>query len=237
MMLAELGELLQVCPSPDADADEYRRVIVAENALGKRTLATRKLTFQRLSELYGLDPTIPAFRLLRRLWTNDRTGRPMLALLVAYARDPLLRVTAAPVLRLSAGQACDTAKLDAELAERLGQRLNASVRNKVARNAGSTWTQAGFLAGRTGKVRTHPVVTPPVVALAMVLASVTGSHGRDMFLSPYAQLLDCPASRLTPLLQEAHRTGFVSYKQAGDIFELRFPDLLTPEEEARIHGI
>jgi hypothetical protein len=45
MMLDELGELLQTCPSPDARADHFRTAIVTDNALGKRTLATRKLTF------------------------------------------------------------------------------------------------------------------------------------------------------------------------------------------------
>jgi hypothetical protein len=36
-------------------------------------------------ELYGLGPTIPLFRVLRRLWDLDSGGRPLLALLAAIA--------------------------------------------------------------------------------------------------------------------------------------------------------
>jgi len=237
MMFDELSELLQHCPLPATTPDEFRAVIVADNALGKRTLATRKLTFQRLSELYGLDPAVPIFRVLRRLWDKDRAGRPMLAFLVAYARDPLLRATAGPMLRLAAGQPVTTAMLDQELSVRLGSRLNPAVRHKVARNAGSSWTQSGHLAGRGKKVRTTPQVTPPVVAMAILLGTVAGAHGRVVFLSEYAALLDCPSSRISPLLQEAHRVGVMNFKQAGEIIEVRFPDLLTESEEARINGI
>ena len=35
--------------------------IIDQNCLGKQTVSTRKLTCQRLSELYGLDPSIPLF--------------------------------------------------------------------------------------------------------------------------------------------------------------------------------
>jgi len=161
----------------------------------------------------------------------------MLALLVAFARDPLLRATARPVLRLSVGKPATTAMLDEELATRIGIRLNPAVRNKVARNAGSTWTQSGHLAGRGKKVRTSPIVTPAVAALALLLAAVNGAHGRAAFANEFVELLDCPASRLSVLVQEAHRAGFLTFKQAGETVEIRFPELLSPAEEALIHGV
>jgi len=237
MMLAELTDLLRAHPEQTTTPDQFRTSINIDNILGKRTLATRKLTFQRLSELYGLDPALPIFRVLRRLWESDRAGRPMLALLVAYARDPLLRATVRPVLMLSVGKIATTAMLDEELAGRLGTRLNPSVRKDVAMRTASTWTQSGHLTGRAKKARSSPKVTPAVVALAVLLAAISGSHGRSAFTSEYVNLLDCPSSRLSPLLQQAHRAGFINFKQAGDIVEIRFPELLTQDEEAMIHGI
>lgn len=237
MMLADLRDLLAAATQNSSRQSDYRDAVVDASVLGKRTLASRRLAFQRLSELYGLDPSIPVFRVLRQLWPSDRTGRPMLAFLVAFARDPLLRATAAPVLRLTAGRSVAAAQLDDELRSRLGTRLNPAVRHKVARNAASTWTQSGHLAGRVRKVRATPVITPSVVALATLLATINGAHGRAIFASEYVQLLDRPSSQLTPLLQEAHRAGLINFKQAGDIVELRFPDLLTPAEEGLIHGL
>ena len=102
IMLAELTELLAAAPINATRAD-YTTVIVDENALGKPTIATRRLTNQRLAELYTLDPHVPIFRVLRRLWPVDPLGRPLLAMLCALARDPLLRSTAPAVLTLPPG--------------------------------------------------------------------------------------------------------------------------------------
>ena len=47
----------------------------------------------------ALDPSVPLFRLLQVVWKDDPAGQPLLALLCASARDPLLRITAGPVLQ------------------------------------------------------------------------------------------------------------------------------------------
>ena len=93
MMLAELVDLLAALPR-SATRDDYRSAIVEHNVLGKSTNASRRLTNQRLGELYGLDPAIPVFRVLRRLWDLDEDGRPLVAMMCALTRDPLLRARA-----------------------------------------------------------------------------------------------------------------------------------------------
>ena len=45
-------------------------------------------------DLYALDPAVPIFRTLRYFWSRDAAAQPLLALLCACARDPLLRQTA-----------------------------------------------------------------------------------------------------------------------------------------------
>src|SRR5438552_1864532 len=89
VMLAELRQLLAVVAA-DARREDYDAAIVEANALGKATISTRRLTLQRLRELHALDRRVPLFRALRRAWTADETGRPLIALLGALARDPLL---------------------------------------------------------------------------------------------------------------------------------------------------
>ena len=87
MMLAELTALLDA-RTGRATREEYRKAILEENVFGKRTAATRRLTAQRLNELYALDPEVTLFRLLRFFWQADALARPLLALLCACARDP-----------------------------------------------------------------------------------------------------------------------------------------------------
>ena len=103
IMLDELRAMLANC-RPDATRDSYLSAIQEDNCLGKRTSATRKLSSQRLSELYALDHEVLLFRVMRRCWYADRDGQAVLALLLALACDPLLRVTAPPVLRMRPGE-------------------------------------------------------------------------------------------------------------------------------------
>ena len=75
IMLAELRAVLAHC-GPHATRDEYLSAIHEDNCLGKRTAATRKLSSQRLSELYAIDPDVPLFRVMRRCWYVDaKTGK------------------------------------------------------------------------------------------------------------------------------------------------------------------
>src|ERR1019366_386344 len=64
IMLAELSTVLHQRPASATRAD-YANAVVGENCLGKHTASTRKLSLQRLSEMYALDPAVPLFRLLR----------------------------------------------------------------------------------------------------------------------------------------------------------------------------
>src|SRR5688572_27819877 len=95
MMLEDASVLFSVAPVK-ATRTEYRDAILTDNCLGKRTLSTRRASDQRLSELYALDPRVALFRVMRALWENDERGRPLLALLLSIARDPLLRFSATP---------------------------------------------------------------------------------------------------------------------------------------------
>src|SRR5216683_3295559 len=64
MMLAELTAVLGAVPATGTRQD-YVEAVVEGNCLRKPTTSTRRLTLQRLTELYGLDPEIAIFRVLR----------------------------------------------------------------------------------------------------------------------------------------------------------------------------
>ncbi len=99
-MLAELDAVLTAVPVGSVSAD-YHEAILDRNVLGKKTNSTRKESLRRLRELYALDEEMPIFGLLRKLHAIDAASLPLLAIQVAWARDPLLRATTRPVLDAS----------------------------------------------------------------------------------------------------------------------------------------
>jgi len=211
-------------------------LIVGENCLGKRTIATRKLSAQRLCELYGLDPEIMLFRIMRRFWGRDERGHPLLALLVALARDPLLRLTAGSVLGLHVGEELDRSRMTDVIRENTGHRFNDSILDKIVRNAASSWTQSGHLAGKSRKLRRAVAPTYWVAAYALVLGYAQGLRGESLFQSFWASVLDTGPDQLLQLAMDAKRAGLLDMKSAGGITQLSFSQLLTDEERRLIHG-
>jgi hypothetical protein len=224
MMLEELSAVLDATDIA-GKRDDYTTAIIEANCLAKPTTATRRLSNQRLSELYALDPTVPIFRILRNLWTVDQTGRPLLALLVALARDPLLRATAPAILSLTLGSELRRDPMREALRTRVGERLNDSTLNKVVRNAASSWTQSGHLVGRTYKTRQLVQATPASLAFSLYLAYAVGFRGEELLASRWVTVLDCTLASARDLALEAKRQGFIDLRIAGDVWDLRLERL------------
>jgi hypothetical protein len=226
MMLHELRAVLAATPA-DATRSEYAEAIVAGNCLGKQTTATRRLTNQRLAELYALDPACAVFRVLRRLWPLDEPGRPLLALLVAVARDPLLRATAPTVIVMAVGSELQRAALRQALREVVGGRFNDAVLDKIVRNVASSWAQAGHLQGRTFKVRRGVEATPASLAFALYLAHLAGFRGEDLLTSGWTAVLDCSPVAARSLALDAKRAGLIDLRAADHVLELGLDRLDT----------
>ena len=219
MMLAEIEVLLDVTGEAD-ERDDYTSAIIDRNCLSKVTAATRQLSRQRLSELYGLDPKLPLFRVLRRLWNIDRENHPRLALLAAIARDPLLVATTPSIIPLTQGMEFQREPMKAILRSAVGDRLNDRTLEKVCRNAASTWTQSGHLEGRTFKKRRLVHATPITAAFALYLANAAGYRGAEIFASEWLRVLDCDPSQARHYALEAKRLGLINLRMAGDVVEL-----------------
>jgi len=219
IMLAELGDLLAAVPA-SAVREDYTRAIVDDNVLGKQTIATRRLTNQRLGELYGLEPRLPLFRVLRRLWEIDRPGRPLLAMLCALARDPLLRATVPSVLALPAGAELVRATFLDALRQVVGGRLNDAVLDKVARNVASSWSQSGHLRGRMRKLRTRVRPTPGSLAMALWMGTLDGLAGRALLDCRWARVLDAAGPELLPVALQAKQRGLIHARAGGGVVEI-----------------
>ena len=235
IMVDELTSLLKECPAPSVRAD-YTTAVVERNCLAKHTAATRQLTIQRLGELYGLDPSVPLFRTMRRLWDMDEKGRPLLALLLAMARDPLLRVTAPPIIAMQSGQELGRQQITDALRLNVGERLNEDSLDKVVRNTASSWTQSGHLSGRSRKnrMKVHPTLF--VASYAILLGYLLGRRGSDLFDTIWARSLDSTPDELVFLAMDAKRYGLMDIKQSGGMFEISFDNALTSAERKVAYG-
>ena len=219
IMLRELTELFAALPAT-ATREDYKTAIVEENVLGKRTYATRLSSRQRLAEMYGLDPRLALFRVLRHLWGLDRRGQPLVALLCALARDPLLRTTAHPVLALDPGEELIRSRFAATIRGAVGARMNDAVLDKVARNAASSWAQAGHLEGRVRKIRRRVKTTPGAAALALWLSQQEGRAGLSLLDADWAVVLDTSGPALLPHALDAKRLGLIRARVAGSVVEI-----------------
>lgn len=224
IMLDELSQLLEAVPGQASRAD-YAEAVMQDNCLGKKTAATRKLSLQRLTELYALDERSSLFCFLKELWGRHHSSRPLLAVLLALARDPLLRATANAVLRTPIGHEFARQSMKDGVQAVVGDRLNEATLDKVVRNASSSWTQSGHLRGRGRKIRqcVHP--TPAATAYALLLGFAVGCRGYRLFETPWVAILDATVDELLDLAVDAKRLGLIDFKQSGTIIDVSFPTL------------
>jgi len=226
LMLAELGAVLAAAPGP-VDRAAYAAAIIEGNCLAKPTASTRRISNQRLAELYALDPFVVIFRVLRKLWDVDARAQPLLATLVALARDPLFMASATPVLSQPAGVEIQRAPIRDALHKLVGERMNDATLDKVVRNVSSSWTQSGHLQGRTFKFRQRVQAPPAAVAFALWLGNAAGFRGEELLTSGWIAALDGTASSARGLALEAKRLGLIDLRISGDVIELGL-DRLDP---------
>lgn len=224
MMFGELSQVLEAT-NQEARRADYASAIIDGNCLSKPTASTRRLSNQRLGELYGLDPAIPLFRVLRRLWDISADGRQLLALLAAIARDPLLAASCQAIVATPPDAELRRDALKEALQAVVGDRFNESTLEKVCRNAASTWAQSGHLEGRTFKKRRKVLPSTTAVTFAIYLAHAAGFHGADIFSSGWLKVLDCDPSQARALALDAKRSGLLDLRMAGDVVELNLSRL------------
>ncbi len=224
-MLTELRQLLAGVGT-EADYPDYERAVVQDNVLGKATQSTREKTWRHLRELYGLAPNLQIFRAMRDLWEADAAGQPLLAGLLALARDPVFRCTAETITGLVRGEELSTAVLSGRVAEVYPGRYSSGVLARVGRNLASSWEQIGLLEGRMVKRRAQPANSMPATVYALLLGYLCGLRNERLFTTAWASALDAPVERLREHALEASRQGWMEYRALGKMTEITFHHLL-----------
>jgi hypothetical protein len=229
-MLADIQMLLG-STSIDCGYEDYRVAIMDQNVLGKSTASSRLWSWKKLRELYGLDPKLVIFRAFRMLWASDLDGRPLLAILLACARDPLLRISVPVILNAPAGSAVTPEDFARAIEEAAPDRFRPGTLRSIGANLFASWTQSRHLSGGKIRKRSHPTVTPESVAYALLLGRLGGVRGQFLLSAFWIALLDTPTSDLMELAAEASRRGWIDLRQVGSVMDVRFSKLLTRAEE------
>jgi hypothetical protein len=230
MMLEELGALLTYVDRPEAEKSDYLQAIIDENCLGKRSDKTRTLTYRHLVDLYSLDRTNVLFRALLYFWNRDIDGRPLLALLCTFARDPIFRSTAPFILRFPEGSGIAREAMEEFIDTQEPGRFSKATLKSTAQNINATWTKSGHLRGRVRKVRARAHPTAGSVSYALFLGYLAGARGQALFQTEYVKMLDCTQDKVIELAEEASGKGWIMFKRVGNIMEVLFPYLINEEE-------
>ncbi len=225
MMLAELRLLLAARPQ-SASLEEYRSAIIDENVLLKKTVATRKASFRWMRELYALDRKILIFRALRDLWNEDTQAQPLLALLSAVSRDPILKSTAERILSIPVSEAVTPMMIAEAVNTGFPNRYSPKTLASIGRNAISSWQQAGLLSGKLHKVRISAQSLPASIAYALLLGYLSDARGEALFRTLWCRLLDAPIHVLHAQALVASQRGWIEYRHMGDVTEVGFRYLL-----------
>ncbi|WP_298128195.1 hypothetical protein [Brevundimonas sp.] len=227
MMLSELTTILAV--SEVRGLEEAIRAIQSENLLGKSSTAAASSALKNLFSLYGLKAPPAITRAMMRLWAGDVNSHPVLAVLCALARDPILRDTALPVLEAPVGQRFGAKELTEILTEKHADRFSFATLRSLGQNCAATWTQSGHLAGRVTKVRMQVEATPEAAAFAALISQAAGFGGPAVLSSPWMAVLDASPEEQLGLLRRAQGRGLVRVRHAGAVFELQISPELTAE--------
>jgi hypothetical protein len=228
ILVASLQRLLGQVPA-EAAPEAYRSAVMDDNVLAKQTFGGREWAFRQLRRFYGLDPRLLLFRALRDLWSDDTDGQPVLAVLCALARDPVLRASSAVIFATESGAGVGAADFDAAITDAFPGAYANSTRRTTAGNVASSWRQSGHLCvEKTRKTRCRAVCTPADVAYGLLLGHVQGVRGHALFETVWAQALDQPISHLFDLAATASQYGMLEFRHAGGVVEVTFRELLRP---------
>lgn len=234
MMLKELEGICRAMPG-DAIPSDYQRAIEQDNLLGKPTFSSRQKTYRHLVELYGLNPYLPLFRILRRLASEDPASIPLIGMICCFCRDPQLQHSFSLIDSLKSGEILPRVQMEAHLEAGFPGVFSEPMKKSLAQNVNTTWTVSGHLQGRSTKRRDSPKPRPSASAYAMFAGWLSGLRGQILLNSIFSHLVALTPDQMLNHLSEASAHGWLRLRNAGGVTEIDFSPLLTQQEQDLLH--
>lgn len=234
MMLQELTELCRSVPA-EMEPEGYQRVIVEENLLGKPTLSSRQKTYRHLVELYGLEPGLPLFRILRKLAAEDPLSIPLMGMVCTFCRDLQLRHSFTLIESLRSGEVLPRVRMEQHLESGFPGVFSDAMKKSLAQNVNTTWTGSGHLQGRSTKRRTLPKPRLCASTYAMLAGWLAGLRGHILLESVFSRLVALESDQIVSHLAEASARGWLRFRHAGGVTEIDFTPIFTEQELTLLH--
>ena len=173
-----------------AKRQDYRHAIVDENCLGKHSYASRTHTFQNLVRFYALSPSFVLFRALRYFWKRvpAAPARALLAMQCASARDRFLSEVTPFIERLQIGEVANWRALEISICQLYLGRFSKTTLVAMSSRIFSTWGKAGYLSGKTRKVRSYAPAAAAQCLLCLVARLFAGSTGRNAVRNKFHEI-------------------------------------------------
>jgi hypothetical protein len=225
MMFKEITTTLNAV-AMSASREDYRNEIVLSNILGKNTFSTREKSFRHLREHYGLDPSLPLFYVFRFFASESPESLPLLALVLAFCRDPQLRISFDLIDAATVGQECSSKSFEEHLESIYPGRFSKSTNASMARNLRSTWTTTGHLIGRRHKIRQNPVSSVAATTFAAFAGYLLGLRGDVLLKSVLLRLVATDHSTTVSHLSSASSQGWLRFLSSGGVTEVDFEPLI-----------
>ena len=222
--------------SLSASKEDYREEIIFSNILGKNTFSTRQKSFRHLREHYGLDPLLPLFYIFRLFASENPESLSLLALVLAFCRDPQLRISFELVEATSIGHELTSTGAEEHLESKYPGRFSRSTKASMARNLRSTWTSSGHLVGRSRKLRQRPKPSIASTTYAAFAGYLLGLRGNLLLESVLLKLVAADHSTATSHLSSASSRGWLRFLSGGGVTEIDFEPLIRRHEQEVLHG-
>jgi hypothetical protein len=226
----ELEALLVAAP-PNATADDYRTLLLDQNAAGKDSATARMWAWKRLKLRYALDPGIaehqPFLAAMRS--TADPSQRGLIAFLMFARTDRLFREVTldcvSPYLSKE-GTIIEPEDIEAAIrrrAEVAGLRWSASAQRTASHHLLSALKDFGLIRGSRTRRTVRPRPGAEVTRFATWLGRLERLTDRQILDSQWFRLLGLDRDQAADLLYAASRAGILSFRMQADVVELRLP--------------
>jgi hypothetical protein len=223
IMYDEMNTLLSHVDPENCEENKFKNAIEIDNCLGKRSVRSRQLTSRHLKELYILDPQKLLFRAFCFYWEKENENRAILTLLLAYARDAVLRLCTPFILKKNYDERIPRVELEKYIESKRPERYSPATLKSISQNVNSSFTKSGHLFGRTKKIRKRPEVTPAVYSFAILIGYLKGLRGEDLVTSEFVKILELSKAESISLAIIASGQGLLVVRTVGEVIDISFP--------------
>lgn len=229
----EAEALLAAAPMHPS-ADDYRRLLMDENAAGKASASARMWMWKRLKLRYAFDtpgaPETQAFR-WAMAHAHPPTDRGLLAALMMARTDRLFREVTTEVVSPVVGQrgkvidaVAIRSAVEAKMAD-AGLSWSEKSLDNVANHLMSSLKDFGIVEGSRERRTVGIRITPIVATFAAQLGRAEGLTDRQVLESRWFAFLGADARQAAEALHTASKDGLLTFRMQADVVELHLPDL------------